>query len=80
MSELSRSTLSPGVASKRIPSLLQIDAYGAHGMSGSPVFDARGLVVGVVYGGPKESPQIIYAVPSDKLADLLGESGRGIVR
>lgn len=73
-------TLSPGVASKRIPSLLQIDAYGAHGMSGSPVFDARGLVVGVVYGGPKESPQIIYAVPSDKLADLLGESGRGIVR
>ncbi|HET9424163.1 MAG TPA: serine protease, partial [Gemmatimonadaceae bacterium] len=73
-------TLSPGTASKRIPSLLQIDAYGAHGMSGAPVFDSRGIVVGVVYGGPEESPQITYAVPSDRVAAFLGEAGSGIVR
>jgi pSer/pThr/pTyr-binding forkhead associated (FHA) protein len=74
------STLTPGTVSKRIPTLLQLDAYGAHGMSGSPVFDSRGLVVGVVYGGPKDAPQIIYAVPSDRVAAALGEVAKGIVR
>jgi S1-C subfamily serine protease len=74
------STLTPGTVSKRIPSLLQLDAYGAHGMSGSPVFDSRGLVVGVVYGGPKDAPQIIYAVPSDRVAAALGDAAKGIVR
>ena len=73
-------TLLPGTASKHIPSLLQIDAFGQHGMSGSPVFDSHGLVVGVVYGGPKDAPQIIYAVPSDRLAAFLGDAGKGIVR
>jgi pSer/pThr/pTyr-binding forkhead associated (FHA) protein len=73
-------SLSPATASRRIPSLLQIDAFGAHGMSGSPVFDSRGLVVGVVYGGPKDAPQIIYAVPSDRVAALLGDAGKSIVR
>jgi len=73
-------TLSPGTASKRIPGLLQIDAYGAHGMSGSPVFDDHGIVVGVVWGGPKNSPQITYAVPSDRLADFLGGVAKSIVR
>jgi S1-C subfamily serine protease len=73
-------TLSPGTASKRIPDLLQIDAFGAHGMSGSPVFDTRGLVVGVVYGAPADSPQIIYAVPSDLVAAFLAGDGKSIVR
>ena len=73
-------TLSPGTVGKRIPTLLQIDAFGAHGMSGSPVFDSRGLVVGVVYGAPADSPQIIFAVPSDLIAGFLGETGRSIVR
>ena len=74
-------TLNGGIVSKeRIGPLLQIDAYGAHGMSGSPVFDARGLVVGVVYGGPKDLPQIIYAVPSDRVAALLGDAGKSIIR
>jgi S1-C subfamily serine protease len=73
-------TLSPAIVSKRIPSLLQLDAYGAHGMSGSPVFDARGLVIGVVYGGPRDAPQIIYSVPSDLVVAMLGNAGRGIVK
>jgi S1-C subfamily serine protease len=73
-------TLTAGIVSKRIPSLLQLDAYGAHGMSGSPVFDTRGLVVGVVYGGPKEAPQLIYAVPSDRLAAMLPNAARSIIR
>jgi S1-C subfamily serine protease len=77
---LATTTLSRAITSKRISSLLQIDAFGAHGMSGSPVFDSRGLVVGVVYGGPKDAPHIIYAVPSDLLSQFLGDAGRSIVR
>jgi pSer/pThr/pTyr-binding forkhead associated (FHA) protein/S1-C subfamily serine protease len=73
-------TLSPGTARKRIPGLLQIDAYGAHGMSGSPVFDDHGVVVGVVWGGPKNSPQITYAVPSDLLVNFLGGAAKDIIR
>jgi pSer/pThr/pTyr-binding forkhead associated (FHA) protein len=73
-------SLSPATASRRIANLLQIDAFGAHGMSGSPVFDARGLVVGVVYGGPKDAPQIIYAVPSDRVVRFMGNAVSGIVR
>jgi hypothetical protein len=38
------------------------------------------MVVGVVYGGPKDAPNIIYAVPSDQLVAFLGDAGREIVR
>ena len=47
---------------------LDIDAFATHGSSGSPVFDARGYVVGVVYGGPTEAAgRIVYAVPAARL-------------
>lgn len=67
-----KTTLDPGTVSKRVSTLLQIDAYAAHGSSGSPVFNAAGNVVGVVYGGPAEgNGRIVYAVPGDKLAAFL---------
>ena len=40
-----------GTISKRTSKLLQIDSYATHGSSGSPVFDAHGLVIGVIYAG-----------------------------
>jgi hypothetical protein len=50
-------------------------------LSGAPVFDARGIVIGVVYGGPLEhDAKVIYAVPSDRLATFLGDAGKGIIR
>jgi S1-C subfamily serine protease len=49
-------------------------------MSGSPVFDDHGVVVGVVWGGPKNSPQITYAVPSDLLVNFLGGAAKDIIR
>jgi S1-C subfamily serine protease len=75
-------TMSAGLASKHIPGmLLQIDSYGTHGLSGAPVFDGAGIVVGVVYGGPAErDAKVVYAVPSDRLASFLGDAGKGIVR
>lgn len=67
-----RSTLGVGTVSKRLGDVLQIDAYAGEGSSGSPVFDARGRVAGVVYGGATESAgRIVYAVPAEKLRSEL---------
>ena len=63
-----RASLNPGTVSKLMERLTQIDAYAAQGSSGSPVFDARGIVVGVVYGGPTDAQgKIVYAVPPARL-------------
>ncbi len=68
-----RYTLGAGTLSKALSDVLQIDAFAGEGSSGSPVFDVNGLVIGVVYGGARESGgRIVYAVPSELLAELLG--------
>jgi S1-C subfamily serine protease len=67
-----RSSLVAGTVSKNLPTVLQIDAYAGEGSSGSPVFDTAGNVVGVVYGGARESGgRIVYAVPSDAVGQII---------
>ena len=67
-------SLGVGTVSKVLDRLVQIDAFATHGSSGSPVFDARGFVVGVVYGGPTEAAgRIVYAVPSARLVAELAK-------
>lgn len=62
------STLGIGTVSKALADTLQLDAFAAQGSSGSAVFDATGKVVGVVFGGPRESAgRIVYAVPAAKV-------------
>jgi S1-C subfamily serine protease len=74
-------TLSVGTVSKRVDETLQLDAFAAQGSSGSPVFSARGQVVGVIYGGATESAgRIVYAVPVARLAAQLPADARGILR
>ena len=69
---MARTTLTPGTVSKSIPDVLQIASFATHGSSGSPVFDSRGDVVGVIYAGPKEAQgRIAYAVPSQHVLALL---------
>jgi len=52
--------------------LLEVDAYGAGGSSGSPVFNAAGDVIGVIYGGdPRTGGRVVYAVPVDAVVALL---------
>ncbi|HEU4631638.1 MAG TPA: trypsin-like peptidase domain-containing protein [Gemmatimonadaceae bacterium] len=69
---IARTSLFAGMVSKNTADVLQIDAYAGHGSSGSPVFDRRGAVVGVVYGGARESGgRIVYAVPAARLLALL---------
>jgi S1-C subfamily serine protease len=76
-----RSTLGIGTVSKTLADTLQFDAYAAPGSSGSAVFDSRGFVVGVLFGGQTESNgRIVYAVPSDKLAAQMPPEGSAIIR
>ena len=73
-------TLGIGTVRKTLPDNIQLDAYAAQGSSGSPVFDARGLVIGVLYGAAAESGgRIIYTVPSARLAaQLTGDAAAAI--
>ncbi len=76
-----KSTLGLGTVSKVLTDTLQFDAYAASGSSGSAVFDARGFVVGVLFGGQTESNgRIIYAVPGTKLAAQMPPEGIAIIR
>lgn len=60
-----RSSLGVGTVSKVLPDLIQIDAWAGQGSSGSPVFEANGLVAAVVFGGaPESNGRIVYAVPA----------------
>ena len=75
-----RTTTTAGTVSKRLDDVLQIDSYAGKGSSGSPVFDVRGHVVGVIYGGAAESKgRIVYAVPAERLAAFLGSAGAGAI-
>jgi len=65
-------TLTLGTVSKLTADLLQIDSYASHGSSGSPVFDGHGHVVGVIFGGaPGSGGRIVYAVPANRIEELL---------
>jgi S1-C subfamily serine protease len=65
-------TLTLGTVSRVIPELLQLESYGAHGSSGSPIFDKGGSVIGVLYGGEKGSNgRILYAVPVRYVRELV---------
>ena len=76
-----RTTMTPGTVSKRLDDVLQMDSFSSHGASGSPVFDTAGNVVGVIYGGARESSgKIVYAVPAQRLAAFIGQDAGGILR
>lgn len=70
-----RSTTTVGTVSKRLDDVVQIDSYAGQGSSGAPVFDTRGALVGVVYGGaPESSGRIVYAVPASRLMAFLADA------
>lgn len=74
-------TMNVGTVSKTLGDNIQLDVFAAQGSSGSPVFDARGLVIGVLYGAARESNgRIVYSVPSARLAAQLPADAGGVIR
>jgi S1-C subfamily serine protease len=69
---VARTSLFAGTVSKSLPTVLQLDGYGAEGASGSPIFDETGAVIGILYGGEADSGgRIVYGVPSSFAVKLL---------
>lgn len=71
-----RASTFAGSVTRVTDDVLELDGYGASGSSGSPVFDAGGLVMGVVSGGdPQRAGRVLYAVPFGRLAAFLAAQG-----
>jgi pSer/pThr/pTyr-binding forkhead associated (FHA) protein/V8-like Glu-specific endopeptidase len=70
------STLAPGTIGKILPdSLLQLDAYSGTGASGSPILDRTGQVIGLEFGGLRESGgRIVLGLPIRRAVALLGSN------
>lgn len=74
-------TLTAGLVSKTLVDNLQLDAFAAEGSSGSPVFNAQGFVVGVVYGGNRDAGgRVVFAVPSAALIANLPPNAQSAVK
>lgn len=65
-------SLTAGIVSRSVSGEIQIHGYGAEGASGSPIFDANGEVIGILYGGTgRGADRLIYAVPASHAIRLL---------
>jgi pSer/pThr/pTyr-binding forkhead associated (FHA) protein/S1-C subfamily serine protease len=65
-------SLNIGDISKALSTRLLITGFGAQGMSGSPVFDKTGTVIGVVFGGQRDSEgRVVLAVPARYVQQIL---------
>jgi S1-C subfamily serine protease len=70
---VARPTITAGVLGFVSDTLISIYGYGAEGASGSPVFDASGEVIGVVFGGRRgEDEHLLDAIPIRRSEELLG--------
>ncbi len=70
---LASTTLTAGIVSRFSPRELQLHGYGAAGASGSPIFDANGEVIGILYGGTRDptGDRLLFAVPSTFAIEML---------
>ncbi|HSE53181.1 MAG TPA: trypsin-like peptidase domain-containing protein, partial [Gemmatimonadales bacterium] len=65
-----------GTVRRAGPDLIEVDGYGVSGSSGGPVFNAQGLVVGLVFGGdPQRDGRVVYAVPAERMRAFLERLG-----
>jgi S1-C subfamily serine protease len=74
VSPIARPLVSAGVIMSVTPDRLELQGYGAAGASGSPVFDATGAVIGVLFGGQRSAASgttPLLAVPIASVLRLL---------
>lgn len=70
-----KTTFLAGTVSKIVDDLIQIDSWGAEGESGSPIFDANGEVIAILFGGqPGSGGRVVYSVPSTYAIALLNSA------
>jgi len=76
-----RPLLSAGVLRARTGMVLEVQGYGEPGASGSPLFDGNGAVIGVLFGGSRETGgRILHAAPSSAVSRLLEAWQRPVQR
>jgi pSer/pThr/pTyr-binding forkhead associated (FHA) protein len=69
---VAKTTFGAGTVSKVLPDKVQIDGYSAQGASGSPIFDANGSVIAVLYGGQEGTDgRVLFGVPAGYITKLL---------
>ena len=69
-----RAALSPATLAGVRGGRVEMYARSSVGASGSPVFDANGQVVAILFGGsPRAARPLLYGVPASAVAQLLGE-------
>jgi S1-C subfamily serine protease len=69
---IARPYLAAGVVRSVQPDRMEVEGYGAVGASGSPIFDSRGEVVAVVFGGREEDDShALFGVPAPAAIRLL---------
>jgi S1-C subfamily serine protease len=69
---VAKTTFGAGTVSKVLPEKVQIDGYSAQGASGSPIFDANGSVIAVLYGGQEGTDgRVLFGVPASYITKLL---------
>ncbi len=70
-----RASLMTGTVSRVVgDSLLQLDTFSGTGASGSPILDRTGRVIGILFGGQRESGgRIVYGLPIRRAASLLSQ-------
>lgn len=71
--QVARPVVLLGITEATRPERIEFDTYGRPGASGSPVFDAAGEVIGVLFGGLSNGTA--YAVPSLGVLQLMQEAG-----
>jgi len=73
---VARPLVTAGVLSLNSPDFMEIQGHGDEGASGSPIFDATGAVVAILFGGRASEVQpVLLAVPSFEAAQLLSRIG-----
>jgi S1-C subfamily serine protease len=69
---VARPVLSSGIIAEWSDDRIEIHGYGAAGASGSPIFDADGRTVGLLFGGVQTADgRVVYGVPAGLITGLL---------